>query len=140
MVERNFKHEKIEYDHFPSMAVHSGADLESAIATCMGYSAQGHDFMGGIQAHRVAGLSPELPGLLKFILNHVEDKKVVSLLEVLLESRFELRPILLRPHERLKDLIFLDLALDSTVRTTIERGFEELNNACPLVFLIFYSL
>eukprot|EP01018_Ginkgo_biloba_P021780 Gb_10482 [translate_table: standard] len=39
---------------------------------------EGHDFMGGIQAHRVAGLSLELLGILKFILNHVEDKVISS--------------------------------------------------------------
>ena len=52
----------------------------------------------------------------------------------LLEARQELRPLLLNSHERLKDLIFLDIALDSTVRTAIERGYEELNNAGPEVF------
>lgn len=48
----------------------------------------------------------------------------------------ELRPLLLNSNERLKDLIFLDIALDSTVRTAIERGYEELNNAEPEVFYV----
>ncbi|KAK9108139.1 hypothetical protein Syun_024150 [Stephania yunnanensis] len=77
-------------------AVHSGADLESAIANCMGYKAEG-----------------------------------------LLEAREELRPLLLSSHDRLKDLLFLDLALDSTVRTAIERGYEELNDAGPEVYTAF---
>lgn len=51
----------------------------------------------------------------------------------LLEARQELRPLLLKSHDRLKDLLFLDLALDSTVRTAIERGYEQLNNAGPEV-------
>eukprot|EP00252_Welwitschia_mirabilis_P003710 TRINITY_DN1376_c0_g2_i2.p1 TRINITY_DN1376_c0_g2~~TRINITY_DN1376_c0_g2_i2.p1 ORF type:complete len:1219 (-),score=310.92 TRINITY_DN1376_c0_g2_i2:176-3832(-) len=118
-------------------AVHSGADLESAIATCMGYSAEGYDFMGGVKVPPIRGLSSELPGILNFIMDHVEDKNVGPLVEALLEARFELRPLLIKPHERLKDLIFLDLALDSTVRTAIERGFEKLNNAQPSEIIYF---
>lgn len=57
-------------------------------------------------------------------------------LQALLEARVELRPLLLNSHERLKDLIFLDIALDSTVRTAVERAYEELNNAESEVFLI----
>lgn len=41
--------------------------------------------------------------------------------------------MLFKPKDRLKDLLFLDIALDSTVRTAIERGYEELNNAPPEV-------
>lgn len=121
-------------------AVHSGADLESAIATCMGYSAEGRGFMGGVQIHPISGLSSELPGLLQFIMEHIEDKWVGPLLEGLLEARFELRSNLLKRHDRLKDIIFLDLALDSTVRTAIERGFEELNNAEPSEIIYFITM
>lgn len=38
--------------------------------------------------------------------------------------------------DRLKDLLFLDIALDSTVRTAIERGYEELNSAKPEVYVL----
>ena len=51
----------------------------------------------------------------------------------LLEARHGLRPLLLKSSDRLKDLLFLDIALDSTVRRAIERGYEELNNAGPEV-------
>lgn len=51
----------------------------------------------------------------------------------LLEARSQLRPLLNKPHDRLKDLIFLDISLDSTVRTAIERGYEELNSSGPEV-------
>lgn len=54
----------------------------------------------------------------------------------LLEARQTLWPLLSKPHDRLRDLLFLDIALDSTVRTAIERGYEELNNAGPEVILI----
>lgn len=56
----------------------------------------------------------------------------------LIEAREELRPILQNSHERLKDLIFLDIALDSTVRTAIEREYLELHNASPEVFKTLY--
>jgi alpha-glucan,water dikinase len=121
-------------------AVHSGADLDSSIATCLGYNAKGDDCMGGLQLFPIRGLSPELAGLLKTVLEHVEDKNVGPLLELLVESRFKLRPLLLGQHERLKDLIFLDLALDSTVRTTMERGYEGLNSADPLDIIYFIVL
>ncbi|KAJ8494187.1 hypothetical protein OPV22_015908 [Ensete ventricosum] len=110
-------------------AVHSGADLESAIATCMGYKSEGQGFMVGVQINPIRGLPSGFSDLMRFILEHVEDKVVEPLLEALLEARVELRPLLLNSSERLKDLIFLDIALDSTVRTAVERAYEELNNA-----------
>ncbi|XP_074581889.1 alpha-glucan water dikinase, chloroplastic-like isoform X2 [Curcuma longa] len=123
-------------------AVHSGADLESAIATCMGYKSERQGFMVGVQINPIGGLPSGFPGLMKFILKHVEDKNVEPLIEGLLEARVELRPLLLSSHERLKDLIFLDIALDSTVRTAVERGYEELSNAEPekLIYLIMLLL
>jgi alpha-glucan, water dikinase len=59
----------------------------------------------------------------------------IIILQGLLETRVELRPLLFSSHERLKDLIFLDIALDSTVRTAVERAYEELNSADPQVAL-----
>ncbi|KAK1301509.1 hypothetical protein QJS10_CPB12g00091 [Acorus calamus] len=112
-------------------AVHSGADLESAISTCMGYKFEGQGFMVGVRINPIKGLPSGFPELLQFILDHVEDKDVEPLLEGLLEARVELRPLLSTSHDRLRDLIFLDIALDSTVRTAIERGYEDLNNATP---------
>ncbi|XP_077244216.1 pyruvate phosphate dikinase, PEP/pyruvate binding domain-containing protein [Tasmannia lanceolata] len=121
-------------------AVHSGADLESAIATCMGYKSEGQGFMVGVQINPISGLPSGFPELLQFILDHIEDKNVEPLLEGLLEARQELRPLLRRSHGRLKDLVFLDIALDSTVRTAIERGYEELNNSSPEKIMYFNTL
>ncbi|XP_026405080.1 alpha-glucan water dikinase, chloroplastic-like [Papaver somniferum] len=121
-------------------AVHSGADLESAIANCMGYKAEGQGFMVGVNINPIAGLPSGFPDLLSFVLNHVEDKNVEPLLESLLEAREELRPSLVNAHDRLRDLLFLDIALDSTVRTAIERGYEELKNAGPEKIMYFISL
>ncbi|WVZ24310.1 hypothetical protein V8G54_002854 [Vigna mungo] len=121
-------------------AVHSGADLESAIANCMGYKSEGQGFMVGVQINPVPGLPASFPGLLEFVMEHVEDKNVEPLLEGLLEARQELQPSLSKSQSRLKDLIFLDVALDSTVRTAVERGYEELNNAAPEKIMYFISL
>ncbi|KAL3835592.1 hypothetical protein ACJIZ3_010328 [Penstemon smallii] len=121
-------------------AVHSGADLESAVANCMGYSTEGEGFMVGVKINPVSGLPSGFPELLQFVLAHIEDKNVEVLLEGLLEAREELRPLLSQPNDRLRDLIFLDIALDSAVRTAIERGYEELSNASPEKTMYFISL
>ncbi|KAJ4960809.1 hypothetical protein NE237_020719 [Protea cynaroides] len=121
-------------------AVHSGADLESAITKCLGYRDEGQGFMVGVQINPIPGLPSGFPELLQFILNHVEDKNVEPLLEGLLEAREQLRPQLLKSRDRLKDLLFLDIALDSMVRTATERGYEELNNAAPEKIMYFISL
>ncbi|KAA3462646.1 alpha-glucan water dikinase, chloroplastic-like isoform X2 [Gossypium australe] len=121
-------------------AVHSGADLESAISNCMGYQAEGEGFMVGVQINPVAGLPSGFPELLRFILQHVEDRNVEALIEGLLEARQELRPLLSKSSDRLKDLLFLDIALDSTVRTATERAYEELNNAGPEKIMYFITL
>jgi alpha-glucan,water dikinase len=96
--------------------------------------------MVGVQINPVSGLPSGYPDLLRFVLEHVEEKNVEPLLEGLLEARQELRPLLLKSHDRLKDLLFLDLALDSTVRTAIERGYEQLNDAGPEKIMYFISL
>ncbi|XVE74996.1 hypothetical protein DITRI_Ditri12bG0062300 [Diplodiscus trichospermus] len=121
-------------------AVHSGADLDSAISNCMGYMAEGEGFMVGVQINPIAGLPLGFPELLQFVLEHVEDRNVEPLLEGLLEARQDLRPLLLKSSDRLKDLLFLDIALDSTVRTAIERGYEELNNAGTEKIMYFITL
>lgn len=121
-------------------AVHSGADLEAAVSNCMGYKAEGQGFMVGVNINPVPGLPGGFPELLHFVLQHVEDRNVEGLLEGLLEAREELRPFLSKGHNRLKDLIFLDISLDSAVRTAIERGYEELNNAGPEKIMYFIAL
>ncbi|KAG5520839.1 hypothetical protein RHGRI_033418 [Rhododendron griersonianum] len=121
-------------------AVHSGADLESAISNCMGYRSEGKGFMVGVKINPVSGLPSGFPELLHFVLEHVEDRNVEALLEGLLETRAELSPLISKSNNRLKDLLFLDIALDSTVRTAIERGYEELNSAKPEKIMYFITL
>ncbi|CAL5022240.1 unnamed protein product [Urochloa decumbens] len=121
-------------------AVHSGADLESAIGTCTGYRAESEGFMVGVKVNPVNGLPSGYQELLTFVLDHLEDKSVEALVEGLLEARAEVRPLLCGSQERLKDIIFLDIALDSTVRTAVERSYEQLNNAAPEKIMYFISL
>ncbi|CAN1310832.1 Alpha-glucan water dikinase, chloroplastic [Linum perenne] len=121
-------------------AVHSGADLESAVANCMGYKAEGQGFMVGVNINPVSGLPSGFPELLQFVLKHVEDRNVEALLEGLLEARQELGPSVCNANSRLKDVLFLDIALDSAVRTAIERGYEELNDAGPEKIMYFITL
>ncbi|XP_004509565.1 alpha-glucan water dikinase, chloroplastic isoform X1 [Cicer arietinum] len=121
-------------------AVHSGADLESAITNCLGYKSEGQGFMVGVQINPVPGLPSGFNELVQFVMEHVEDKNVEPLLEGLLEARQDLRPLLNKSQSRLKDLLFLDIALDSTVRTAVERGYEELNNAGPEKLMYFICL
>ncbi|PRQ20924.1 putative alpha-glucan, water dikinase [Rosa chinensis] len=49
----------------------------------------------------------------------------------LLESCIERRPLLIISHRRLKDILFLDLALASAVETTLERGLTDLHFSNP---------
>ncbi|CAK8561980.1 unnamed protein product [Lathyrus sativus] len=121
-------------------AVHSGADLESAISNCLGYKTEGQGFMVGVQINPVPGLPSGFSELVRFVMEHVEERNVEPLLEGLLEARQELRPLLNKSQSRLKDLLFLDIALDSAVRTAVERGYEELNNAGPEKIMYFICL
>ncbi|CAL0330850.1 unnamed protein product [Lupinus luteus] len=121
-------------------AVHSGADLESAITNCMGYKSEGQGFMVGVNINPVSDLPSGFPELLQFVMENIEDKNVEPLLEGLLEARQELQPSLNKSQSRLKDLLFLDVALDSTVRTAVERGYEQLNNAGPEKIMYFISM
>ncbi|CAN0838714.1 Alpha-glucan water dikinase 2 [Linum grandiflorum] len=103
-------------------AVHSGVDLESAMESCMG------------------GLTPKLQELLNFIRSYVADENIALLMEKLVESRIELRPYLFTTHGKAKDMLFLDLALDSTVRTTIERKLKDLSFVQPPEFTFYITM
>ncbi|KAF7137206.1 hypothetical protein RHSIM_Rhsim07G0213400 [Rhododendron simsii] len=100
-------------------AVHSGADLESAIETCLVFFPKDS---------------------LYFVKAHIGDKNIAPLIEKLVESRIELRPVLLTAHGRSKDLLFLDLALDSAVRTSVEMGLKDLNSASLPEIMFFIAL
>ncbi|KAF9608229.1 hypothetical protein IFM89_008184 [Coptis chinensis] len=62
-------------------AVHTGADLESAIDTCLGYSAMGNDFMKGVRVNPVGALPSRLQEYLSFVKMHVEDKNIGPVME-----------------------------------------------------------
>ncbi|CAN6584231.1 unnamed protein product [Malus baccata var. baccata] len=120
-------------------AVHSGADLESAIEVLVP-SNESRNFSSMVGVNFVCDLSPRLQECLNFVKAHVGDEDIVPLMEKLLESRIELRPVLVTNHRRLKDILFLDIALDSAVRTTMERGLKNLNSGYPPEIMFFISL
>ncbi|KAK2659965.1 hypothetical protein Ddye_006498 [Dipteronia dyeriana] len=120
-----------------SKAVHSGADLESAIETCLSSSFRDHN---SVTVDYVGGLSLKLQECLKFIKAHIHDENIGPLMEKLLESRIELHPILCTAHGRAKDLLFLDLALASAIRTKMERGLKDLNFAHPPEIMFYITL
>ncbi|WOH14790.1 hypothetical protein DCAR_0934313 [Daucus carota subsp. sativus] len=109
-------------------AVHSGSDLESAIDICLSIP-EGYGIMGGYRSASSGGLTLKLQEYLQFIKTHIGDTSISPLMEKLLESRIELRPSIVTSHGRSKDLLFLDLALDSAVRTTVEKGLGNLNSS-----------
>lgn len=117
-------------------AVHSGADLESAIETCVHSSLKSQNFTGAVNG----SLPLKLLESLNFVKAHISDVKIGPLMEKLLDSRIELRPLLLTPGARGRDLLFLDLALASTVKTTMERGLKDLNCSYPPEVIFFISL
>ncbi|XP_072989475.1 alpha-glucan water dikinase 2 isoform X1 [Typha latifolia] len=126
-------------------AVHSGADLGSSISTCLGHSSKNLGFMNKEKSHSFVCLPKKLEELLIFIQEHGGDRNICSLLEKLLEARGEIRTILLGAIVRLKDFIYLDLALDLAIKTSVEKLFNELNNASlqeimPLISLMLENL
>ncbi|KAJ4851076.1 Alpha-glucan water dikinase 2 [Turnera subulata] len=116
-------------------AVHSGADLESAIEACFSPSSQGHNVTSA-----VGGLSLKLQECLNYIRAHAADENIRPLMEKLLDSRIELRPALLTVHGKAKDLLFLDLALSSAVRATMERGLKGLKFSHSTDIMFYISL
>nr|VDC75014.1 unnamed protein product [Brassica rapa] len=122
-------------------AVHSGADLESAIDTFLS-PAKGHNVFA------LNGLSPKLQAHFLHSLTifsiHISVKRLVReentapLIEKLVDARIELHPALRAPRARAKDLLFLDIALESCFKTTIEKRLISLNFNSPpeVVFVI----
>ncbi|KAG4147412.1 hypothetical protein ERO13_D05G221000v2 [Gossypium hirsutum] len=111
-------------------AVHSGVELESAIDSCLAPSLNNQGF----------ATADRVNDCLNFVKTHIGDERIGPLMEKLLESRIEIRPLLLTPHRLAKELLFLDLALASAVRTTMERGLKDLNFANPPEIMFFISL
>ncbi|EOA18356.1 hypothetical protein CARUB_v10006877mg [Capsella rubella] len=112
-------------------AVHSGADLESAIDTVLSPSKGHHVFAAN-------GLSPKLQDLLSLVTRLVREENTDSLIEKLVDVRIELHPALRAPRTRAKDLLFLDIALESCFKTTIEKRLISLNfnNPPEVMFVI----
>ncbi|WOL20108.1 alpha-glucan water dikinase 2 isoform X2 [Canna indica] len=109
-------------------AVHSGADLESAIETCLAYSDKSYGFMKTGNCHSDGYFSSQLKESLKYIQAHLGDMNVGPFMEKLLDARIELRQLLSGASGRLKDFIYLDLALELAFKTCVEKSFNELKN------------
>ncbi|KAH9794972.1 alpha-glucan water dikinase 2 [Citrus sinensis] len=114
-------------------AVHSGADLESAIETCY----KGHN---SVISDSFGSLSSKLRECLTFIIAHIHDESINQLMEKLVDSRIELHPVLGTACGRAKDLLFLDISLASAIKTTMERGLKDLNFSHPPEIMSFISL
>ncbi|KAK8580431.1 hypothetical protein V6N13_143528 [Hibiscus sabdariffa] len=121
-------------------AVHSGVELESAIESCLAPSFKNQGFATADRVHVYGGLSLKLQDCLNFVKTHIGDERIGLLMEKLLESRIEIRPLLLTHHRLAKELLFLDLALASAVRTTMERGLKDLKITHPPEIMFFISL
>ncbi|ESQ54882.1 hypothetical protein EUTSA_v10024230mg [Eutrema salsugineum] len=111
--------------------VHSGADLESAIDMFLSPS-QGHNVFAA------NGLSPKLQDLLNLVKRLAREENADPLIEKLVDARIELHPALRAPRTRAKDLLFLDIALESCFKTTIEKRLISLNfnNPPDIIFVI----
>ncbi|KAF9591813.1 hypothetical protein IFM89_008463 [Coptis chinensis] len=59
-VERSKLELQSQMDDLKRKAIHTGVDLESAIDTCLGYSAIGNDFMKGVRVNPVGALPSRL--------------------------------------------------------------------------------
>ncbi|XP_065024420.1 alpha-glucan water dikinase 2-like isoform X7 [Musa acuminata AAA Group] len=110
-------------------AVHSGDDLESAIATCLAHLNENYGFMNTGNGHSDGYFSLKLKESLNFIQSHAGDKNIVPFMEKLLEARIELRGLLFGTTRRLKYFIYLDLALELALKTCMEKSFSELKKA-----------
>ena len=117
-------------------AVHSGADLDSAAEAVLGYH---QDACKGkeINIPPVADVAtPRLEELLtcaRVLREHNGD--ALNVLEAILEARRELwqwtKPDG-RDNDRLKDVIYLDLALEAAVRQVMEAQIAEMSKRAPL--------
>eukprot|EP00793_Prasinoderma_coloniale_P005007 PRCOL_00000768-RA len=107
-------------------AVHSGADLESAVESCLGYSLHEVKGKGGSKdAVREVTDDHELVAALGDVVGGVGGSDVESLMARSVDCRRRLLPLLRAgsgmDRRALKDVLYLDLALENTFRSAAER-------------------
>mmetsp|Transcript_11917 Transcript_11917/g.20114 ORF Transcript_11917/g.20114 Transcript_11917/m.20114 type:complete len:1364 (+) Transcript_11917:166-4257(+) len=127
-------------------AVHSGADLNSAASYVFGYS-QAKCKGSEVHVKAVSEVaSPRLKELLEYCQAATEANRMALLqggaqadpmqvLRVVVNARRELKPHLSSGSDlngRLKDVIYLDLALETTARTLLEGSMSALASLGPL--------
>lgn len=71
---------------------------------------------------------------------HDFKQKKNLILQKLVDARIELHPALRAPRTRAKDLLFLDIALESCFRTAMEKRLISLNFSSPPVPFSLCSL
>ncbi len=114
-----------DFEHFLKTlkSIHSGCDLESAINCARG------------------SLDGEMHGLLDFVWQHRDDPHmpVEDVIEKVTEARLRLNE-LLKNARCVRDLLFLDLALEAFFRTLVERNIHKHLSGDQLVELISMAL
>ncbi len=118
-----------DFEHFLGIlkGVHSGTDLGAAIGAAMRF------------------LDPELHAAVDFIWSHRDDSKtpVLNLVGRITDVRRRLSNQLTGHAERVRDLLFLDIALEDFLRVTIERrlgpGLSG-NELVELISMILHNL
>jgi len=114
-------------------AVHSGADLDSAAEACLGYH---QDACKGKEIN-IPAIHEVASERLEELLNAARDLRAqdpLLALEAMLEARRYLwtwtRPNG-KSNDRIKDVIYLDLALESAARSVVEGSLETMTNRAP---------
>jgi len=114
-----------DFEHFLGTlrAVHSGVDLETAVNASRGF------------------LEGSFDDQLLFVLQHREDQGLAAarLAEKIFEARSRIKEALDRGQET-RELLFLDLALDSTLRVRVEQDLDRPADSVDRVDLIRWTL
>jgi alpha-glucan, water dikinase len=114
-----------DFEHFLGTlrAVHSGVDLEAAVKSSRGL------------------LDAACDQLLRFVTKHREDRSLpaAGLAEKIAEVRGRIKGRLDKGRQ-IRELLFLDLALESTLRTTLERSLGAYGGTEDRVGLIRWAL
>jgi alpha-glucan,water dikinase len=98
-----------DFEHFLGILkeVHSGTDLGTAI-------------------HSARYLfDPDMHGLMDHIWRHRDDRKPVPLIRKIVEGRRRIRGLMKGHADRIRDLLFLDIALEDYSRVVVERNLAE---------------
>eukprot|EP00930_Biecheleria_cincta_P034548 TRINITY_DN23868_c0_g1_i1.p1 TRINITY_DN23868_c0_g1~~TRINITY_DN23868_c0_g1_i1.p1 ORF type:complete len:1400 (+),score=215.37 TRINITY_DN23868_c0_g1_i1:240-4439(+) len=120
-------------------AVHSGDDLNSAASAVLGYTKDSRKGVA-VRMHPIAAVAtPCLHDLLHLAMKGAEATRQggdpLLALEPMVEARWELRPWTVTGADelgsRLKDVLYLDLALEASIRTIVEGCLARICSYAP---------